>query len=428
MIYGSLEKPTKIYFFVGFFLTAMVWLYTSISPLEGIHSIRQADTLFAGYSYCVEGSSFALPKIAHRENTSGVAIGELPLFSYILSWPCQLTGQWSEVTPKIITWIFLMLALGVWGMWFQRSYPERWPGFYGFAFLFLISTQVQLHWTIPIPDIFAVLIFGLSLLWAEKKWILSVLFFALGFWIRPYFLPLILLVPQRKRWFWYVLACVPIYFFWYKYWILKSQIEYYNTKVLSLKELQAALPATVQAVLTRFFRNDVNFVGVVLLFFAFRKVKYDFWLWLTAATSLAFVVILKGDHLVNHGYYLGASSLLWILLMSVGLREAPPKMVPWLLGIYLLVMVANTQHLWRHLGLVKQEEVLALIKEKGVAPTDKIATYLTDWPQDATYLYWAKRTGWSLRKIDFDEAHPCPKGAQFFMLEKDTKLSLNRCP
>lgn len=412
---------------VGLLIVLSAWTYTFFSPLEGIHEIRQADTLFSGYSYCKEDTEFLKPRIAHRENTSGIAIGELPAFSYLISLPCQWTGVWTEWAPKLITWILLILSFFVWSLWFRRFYPERWPGYLGFAILFFCSTQVQVHWAIPIPDVLVVLLMGVMLLIQDSQRWLSILIFALCFWIRPYYLPLLALVNRKTLWPVYVAPCLGIYFFWYKHWIQYSEIQYYNTRVIPISELIQVLPQTLLAVATRVLRNELNFVGLIFLWFAWRKIRYDYWLWLVAVAALVFIIGLKGDHLMNHGYYLGAFSVMALILMAFGLKQMSEARANWVLLVYILVLVANVQHLWRHRGLEMQAQMQALLAEQQVSESAKIATFVTSWPQDPTYLYWAKRTGWAIAERDFDSQKPCPEKADFYLLREQGELKLHPC-
>jgi hypothetical protein len=81
------KLPVNSILFIMAVLYSSFILWSFQAPLVGVHFIRQADTLFTAYSYCKEDSSFLYPRIVHRENTSGVSIGEFPLFSYVLSLP-----------------------------------------------------------------------------------------------------------------------------------------------------------------------------------------------------------------------------------------------------------------------------------------------------------------------------------------------------
>ena len=198
------------------------FLFNASSPLQGIHTIRQSDTVFAAYSYCMEGTDFLKPKVAHRGTTSGVAIGEFPLYSYIVSLPCQVRGSWSEYDPKFFILFFWILNFLIWTAWaklYLKLAPSNKDDIASLAIIFGFSTFALLYLTISLPDNLAFLLIGLAAylqisdfrllnrtLSQKSISILSALLFILGFAVRPYLIPLILLV--HRRWWWLTLTTV----------------------------------------------------------------------------------------------------------------------------------------------------------------------------------------------------------------------------
>lgn len=428
-----MHPPSKLLKFVIYSslgLLIAAWAFVLFSPLEGIHRIRQADTLFAAYSYCTEGAEFLRPRIAHRGNTEGIAIGEFPLVSYIFSLKCQITGVWDEVSPKLLNFLFFLLAGLFWGLWLKKRSYQDWQGWGLWFFVFLGATQAQLHWAIPLPDIFVVMILGLGAYLHDESKINSVissLLFIIAFAVRPYYIPFLFLFAG---WPWRiatVAVCGGIYLFWYKHWILQSQVDYYNTKIFTLQETFHVLPQTLLAWATQFVRNHLNVVGLIPFVLFLKNEKRDIYLFGLVVISTLMVVFIKADHLINHGYYLGAAALFTSLIVYRGLSELNDSQKMFFCLVYFLVLVANVQHHWRQNSLQEQNKALVLREAMSVPETAKVATYLSDYGNDATYLYWIKRTGWSLAESLFDANKPCPQGAQYYMIRRQNELALEAC-
>lgn len=467
------SSRSTVLMILSFVFLLGVIIYIAPSPLQGIHRIRQADTLFAAYSYCKERSPFHLPKISHRENTSGVAIGEFPLYSYIVSLKCKLTGSWDEITPKLLTWLMGLFAILFWFKNFQillinkngtSKSLEGEIGLLSFAFLFIFATQVHLHWMIPIPDILAVLIFGLSfyILFHEKRSplfyklllvIASALLFAIAFVIRPYFLLLIFLPILKfvlekppstsvqsfvigflqEYFYWFIATGIfsfGLYFYWYKINIYQTEIYYYNLSIVPFREVLADKLKIIEAFLIQIFRNHMNVIGVWLVWLALRKDKASRWIFAIALINAMFIITIKGSHIVNHGYYLGLTSLLVIFIMARGFGELSERRKVFFVSLYFIIFILNTQHLWNRQGLYNFHKMQALIEEQKVSADQKIVSYATHQLDDTGYLYWAKRTGWALPEAQFRAEDPCPWGADFYLFwaSKPNDLQLKKCP
>ena len=195
-------RIVKIFWFFVLILF-LAFAYNATSPLQGVHTIRQSDTTFAAYSYCYEGTEFLKPKVAHRGATSGIAIGEFPLYSFIMSLPCQIRGTWSEYDPKFLILLLWILNLLVWTAWAKVYLKPHEPA--AFSIFLGFSTFSLLFMTIALPDNLAFFLIGLAAYlktYSQKKLslIASSLLFILAFAIRPYLIPLILLV--NLSWLW----------------------------------------------------------------------------------------------------------------------------------------------------------------------------------------------------------------------------------
>lgn len=419
----------------GLVLFAIAWFQVWNSPLEGVHTIRQADTLFAGWSYCVEGSEFLRPRVAHRGATGGISIGEFPLASAFFALPCELTGIWSEAAVRSLVLLLLILNAFLWGQFVRRRWPERWPGWDWFLVVWLFSTHHLMHFTIALPDPLAfalIALAGLGFLAARDfrgPYLGGILcrlgaavLFVIAFGMRPYLVPLLLLVIPGLAWQVGVfIACGLFYLVWFKWWILQSEVVYYATEATSFAETWEKLGPICLAFLEAVFRNALNFVGAWWVFVAFRENRDRRMAWLTAGAFLL-VLGLRAPMILNHKYYLGAGVLLLTIWMVWGVRRAPA----WLAWVYLLVAVVNVQHLWHGNGLAKMRLVQAEIARAAVAPEDKIAVYIGDGLPVA-YLYWAKRSGWGFHGDDFRGVEHCPEGARWAMTWEDSGPRVQEC-
>lgn len=434
-------------FFVIIFSTAFI--YNINSPLQGVHSIRQADTLFSAYSYCKEDTPFLLPKLPQRGLSSGVGIGEFPLYSYIVSLPCQISGVWSEVTPKIFVLIFLFLNIWVWGIFiknlclnFLASNSPLWKwDWLSFILLFLFSTHTLLFYTISIPDSLSLLCIGLAGLIVQKldphknnnlRIFTSVLLFVIGFGIRPYYIPLIFFITQdKKHWLFAITLSSLFYLFWYQYWVQKSTVNYYYTALMNPMEILLQWRSILQGIFEFIFRNSINLIGLFAIFFVIRKFpmarKHFSWPALLLSFSIALVVLLRGEHILNHSYYLGAAAIIMLSLLVYAFGLLSEKQRLGFLIMYGLIGIANTQHLWKAQAAEKYQTVQNLLRENQVKPEDKIAVYVGDGSCSNHYLYWAKHIGWCIYERDFKTEAPCPVGAQFYLKYENEDLMLRKC-
>lgn len=431
MIFFSPRIPLVI----GLLAFAMGWANISSSPIEGVHAIRQADTLFAGWSYCRENTEFLKPKIAHRGDTSGVSIGEFPLASMVFALPCKLTGTWNEGAVKTIVLLLLLLNAGLWGTFLRRRWPERWPGWDWFLLVWLFSTHTLLHFTIALPDPLAFALIataGLGFQAARDSkgpYLGAILcrlgasaLFVIAFGMRPYLVPLLpLVIPGRPWRVGTVIACALFYLLWFKWWILQSEVSYYATEATAFKETAEKAGPILWALIEAVLRNALNFVGLWWLIAAFRaqKDRTMMWLWLG---SFALVLALRAPMIINHKYYLGAAMLLTTIWCLWGVRRAPG----WLAWIYLLVGVVNTQHYWHGKNVMAMRRVETEITRHELAPDEKIAIYIGE-SQPVTYFYWAKRPGWGFLSKDFRGLDHCPPAAAWALIETDQGPSLEPC-
>jgi hypothetical protein len=431
----------KIILFFALLVLAILLQNTWQRPLQGLHGHRQADTLYTAYNYCLEDGSFFRPRVIFRGESSGISIGELPLFSGIISLPCVITGTWTETAPKWLTLIIFLLAGLVWTLWLQdriqKNNSEKSTivlsnvemfGFFIFTSLFLV------HLSIPIPDGLAVLLIGLAAYVKEKyqaRWsfIFALLFFTLGFWMRPY---LIFLGPavfnfNRKEVFWggaTVVCCALTYVGWYKWWAPnQSSFLYYNTSILPFREAALQFPNAFLALLKQIISEHLNFVALPLLYLGLSKNKQWALFW---ALSGFGVLFLRGLHIYHHHYYLLAMGLWgWMLVVHGYAQIKTFRNRSIIYFLFLAIGILHNQHLWHKPKTDPWILITEQIKTLNVAVDDFIAVY-SDSPTD---LYYAKRKGFLLgpQTDNNENRKECPAKANYFIFYKDDVPVLEKC-
>lgn len=404
------------------------------APLQGIHSIRQADTLFTAWSYCTEQADFLKPRVAHRGAGNGVVIGEFPLASFVYSLPCKVTGSWSEPAIKVVLMIFLILNAWLWGHVARSRWPERWPGWEWFLLLWLFSTHQILHAPLALPDNVALTLLACAgLLHGPKtRWIGAGLF-VVAFGIRPYFIPLLpLLLRGRGERIAAFIGSVLFYFVWYRWWAPShSEFHYYETGLASPRETWSLIVPILTSTAEFLIRNLPNIVGLFLLFAVGKFTKQREWLWL-ALGSLLLVFFLRAPHLVHHHYYLGALAVYLLLAMAYGARLLQDRGTPakWMLALafgYVLIGALNTQHEWHAQARIKAHAVQSVVEMAGVAPEDRVAVFSGEGPLPTNILYWIKRTGWLFRAHEYIDVTSCPDEATWAAIERPDGWEVIKC-
>ncbi len=418
----------KIFWFFVLILF-LAFAYNASSPLQGVHTIRQSDTTFAAYSYCYEGTEFLKPKVAHRGTTSGIAIGEFPLYSFLMSLPCQIRGTWSEYDPKFLILFLWVLNLLVWTAWakvyLKPHKPEAFSLFLGF------STFSLLFMTIALPDNLAFFLIGLAAYlktYSQKKLslVVSSLLFILAFAIRPYLIPLILLV--NLSWIWIsltTLGCLMVYIFWYQFWVLQSELNYYYLSIPPLAETISHLPNYALPLLNNILRDWFQYIFIFLIIWKWRSLRRLEVFGIFG--SIALLILARGEHLVIHNYYLWAAAVFAFLCLFRALMTLPRKLQITALIIYGLMGFAQTQHEFHGQTLAQSTEIQNLLQTQKVPLEAKIAIFVGQGSCSTQYLYWMKHMGWCLYVDQFKGPQSCPKGADYYFRFKDKEPILQPC-
>ncbi|MFN7905435.1 MAG: hypothetical protein ACK5P5_09650 [Pseudobdellovibrionaceae bacterium] len=407
-------------------------------PLEGVHKIRQADTLFAGFSYCMEQTPFFKPRIVQRGVNPGTSIGEFPVFSYLISIPCKLTGVWTESAPKLINFFFLILGIFVWFKVLTYLNGSA-INFLSFSVFYFFSTNTLVHYQIPIPDHFALFLMGCAI-WLncilknktnskEKigfmlRGIIQVLipiFFLTAFLMRPYLIPLIALFIfplqfEIRPFFQFsflssLFLSILGFLLWYKWWAPnQSTIFYYNTQILSLTEVALQWRGVFQGLYEQLLRSYLNFIGIILLgIYAWKGKKLFkpnsmiFDLIILAFLSYLFVVLIKGDHGTRHGYYFSAFFIyLTFLLTLLSEMILSPRIKYFILYGFIIIGTAQSQHYFH--GKF-QSYFIELTELRSQIPTSSlVATYAATESNDPVELYSLQRAGLAFATTDLPEA------------------------
>ena len=403
-------------------------------PLQGTHQWRQSDTLYMAYAYCKEGADFLRPHVGHRQGTTGVAIGEFPLFSELVSLKCQLTGQWDEVTPKLIVYLLLLLNLFLWWKFFVQESCGRFPGFWVFACLMGFAPIVLLHLTIPLPDVLALfLIPAIGLFKKNSRWWVTpvrILGFLVMFLIRPYFG--LFIFPVFSTWrqrLGALLVCGIGYLFWYKYWVYTSDLsQYFYTDLRGFSHLVHEVPNSFPRLIWDFFRDQWNFLGIIYLAALWRaRQEYRLGIWIFVGVGSALIVLgLRGEHFIIHGYYLLAAAMVSFYLMGCGYDRWRSEWREPVLALMAILGIAAVQHHWNP---AKTDENVRLRGESLRLTTegDSIAVYGPDSPSS---FYLALRPGWAFPSDRFRGFNACLAGikAQVVWDLTEDRFEMRSCP
>jgi hypothetical protein len=374
----------------------------------------------------MEDAEFLKPRVAHSGETNGVAIGEFPLYSYVLSLPCHVRGSWSEYDPKFFILILWILNLIVWLRWAKDYLGEVKLDTPSLGIFFGFSTFSLLFMTISIPDNLSLLLVGIAALLTQrkKKAVFSWALFALAFAIRPYFIPLAILVNREKRWLAATsVAAVLIYVVWYKWWALNSEINYYYIQIPSLVETLSTLKV-------------VELIGVIAReWFHFLLLPLVIWKWkklnkleiLGLGFSVILVVVLRGNHLIIHSYYFWAAFVFAFLCMARATADLPEKWKTAVVIFYALTGIAQTQHQFHAQAQARSRQIADLANKAGLKPEDKVAVYVGDGSCSTNYLYWMKHHGWCFYETQFQGADHCPSGAKYYLKYEADEPTLKPC-
>ncbi len=414
----------KIWWLFTFILLA-AFAFNADAPLQGVHTIRQSDTTFAAYSYCVENTPFLKPKVAHRGATSGTAIGEFPIYSYVMSLPCQLRGSWSELDPKFLILLLWILNLSIWWGWAKIYLRPSDPS--AFAVLLGFSTFSLLFMTIALPDNLAFFLIGLAAFLHQRfpqKRIsfFTSLLFILAFAIRPYLIPLMLLVHRRFLWMCLTtIGCLVVYVLWYKIWVQQSELNYYYLAIPPISEMIETFPHYAVLLLKTVLREWFQDIFIFLVIWKWRSLKRLEVFGVFG--SLALVIIVRGEHSIVHSYYLWAAAVFAALCLFRALMTLNKKQQTVALLFYGAIGIANTQHEYHRQAHFRYEQLKALVETEKVPLAAKIAVYVGDGSCSTQYLYWMKHYGWCFYEKTFQGPKHCPAGADYyFKYELETPI------
>lgn len=432
MLKKILSNTAFKYFLASITLVWAFLYYQTIQvPLQGTHQWRQSDTLFTAYYFCTENTDILHPKIGPRRDTGGVAIGEFPLYSWVVGKWCQVKGSWDEVSPKVINFLIYFLAIWCWWIFLKNQYQlrsVRWYHWFALCFYSMISLSFL---TIPMPEATALLFFGAAgALWSFQKQkppfknSLGSLAFAVGFLLRPYHIPfLVMFKPKLKFFFSTFFICILLFAFWYKYWPAQATEVHghYGIGFEGAGKLLAALPAALAMIPVRILEHT-SFIGLFLIPLVFKR---DWLLVLLYLGSIAMMVVLKATHIQNHAYYLMNAAFIALTIMIYGLDLLKTDARRNLFLIFFVVIgIGNTIHNIRPNRVqTDAAEIENFAKE---IPFDaKVTTFTGGSPQ---YLYWLKRTGWLATPETFEGATSCPAGSDYYLIQTpDTHYSLGKC-
>jgi hypothetical protein len=430
----------RVYFYCTLLVLSILIGFSWNGSLLGSHKIRQGDTLFTAYSYCKEdGASFLYPKTVFRGDTSGVAIGEFPIYSWLLSLPCRMTGEWSDSTARLTSLLLFFLGLYIWGLFFQSRLHQKWPGWPIYLMLSLFSSQVLTHYFIILPDVASFLLIGISSFLYEKnsKFIhidtfvfkpLSIIFFVMGFLTRPYMIPLLAIIfpfdwkafkNSMKKAAPFLVMSVLAYGFWFKYWSTHSEVTYFaiNFKLVDfINQWQAIVSATA----TRIFRDVLNIIGLILIGYFSLKKKMNTSDALNIFGAIILIWIATTYAVINHGYYLNAVSLIATYFMLSHWNELAKKWAALFIFLWVLIGLASNVHQFDPKRSISEQDHFNQIKLKfEIKDFEKIVVYQEGWIPEP--FYRMRAVGHSWPQETFNEGKSCPKNVRVFYLANEKR-------
>lgn len=339
------------------------------------------------------------PRAAFRGGLEkGITIGEFPLYSYILSVPCKVTGEWSYTLPKIFTYFCYLVGLL---LWTRLLFPDSKEKRRFFALLSLSLSAIMTYIMIPIPDTFVFLLYACGATVLRKSQneskqknflggVVGLALLTLGFLIRPYFVfivPYLYWITKDRRYIYSILPCIPAYYWWYKVVAGTTEIFYYYTGMPKFSAMvQDFLPALSKGWYL-VWRDQLALFGVVFVSKAWNSNK------VIASYALAVLIglfFLRGDHLNGHQYYIIALTLIGLHLMTEGAFLVSEKTRSLLVAGMFVVLIATDQHLW-HAPTVDYKKIRTDVA-KSTTFKDRICTEGLGVTEG---LYFALRTGWS---------------------------------
>lgn len=386
------------YFLLG--VIGLVLIHNLTYPLHGMHKVRQADTLMTSYLFCKEEANLFEPRVAFRgDSPKGISIGELPLFSYVVSLPCQLTGTWSDITPKFLTYLFFAFGLLLWVFTIFSDPLKR----KSYAFIALSLSSIITYTLIPIPDAFVFFLFALAAFTVDRlKNTIPVVSFAAagvalvlmvtGFLIRPYFIFLLPYLFYLKRHPVYgvaILACFPSYYWWFKTILPTGELTgYYYTGMPSIGIMIKEFPGALLEGVYALSRDQFGFTG--LIFFVLGS-KKNYLISLYSLLSIVIFIFLRGDHINSHQYYLIAISLILIHIMTEGMVQLPWRKASWILSGMLISLIISDQHHWHPVNV----DIPKLQQYVNTHSREDERICMLNFGLTEGF-YYAKRTGWAL--------------------------------
>lgn len=398
MIINGIKNNKILVFFV--FVLLVLFFRTLEVPLLGSHSWRQADTNSMSYSFCKEDANILYPRVPIREETSGVAIGEFPIFSWINALPCMLTGQWYESFPRLMTLVYFLLGAYFWSQLFVKRELLDSKHAATFFLIYLFSTLNFIFLTRTLPDGLALLLVALSgHLYLNKSPYLrggGALLFALAFLIRPYLAGLLFLVSSNwKDRIASGFLLLASYFFWFRYWKTNNTVNNFNIRLKPIEELLSDAPEALVEFLPHILKWQMNVVGLVVLFVGWKYYRKYFWIW---TLTVLILLLTSGKHYINHQYYMLGSMLLLVWFISLSLAKSDSfsknqKLLKGFLFLYCVIAISSRGY---EFNFPKTNDWKDIPNYERLKTLEAGALITTADGLDPNWLYYSKRFGYTM--------------------------------
>lgn len=379
-------------------IIGLIFLRNLDTPLMGMHSLRQADTMMTAVLYCQDEAPFMEPRISFRGGAEkGISIGEFPIFSYLMSFYCKFTGGWSDAFPKVLVYLCFALAIFLWiRVLFEAKESRK---FYVLLSLSLSAIVTQI--LIPIPDAFVFLLYAIAAsllsLKSHRSWVeqgcsfIAIGLLVLGFITRPYIvflIPYLYWITKRKAYLFSLVPCLVGYYFWYKQVVPFGELTgYYYTGMPSVAQMIEKFPRAMLDGVYFIARDQFGFFGIILFLYGLQR---NILLGLYVGGVLVGCYFLRGEHMGGHAYYFIGCTLIIVHLMTLGFS----RIVRWqgflILNLMILVLIVSDQHHW-HKPDIDVQKIRTYVDGR-TSLKDRICTRGFGISQG---FYYALRSGWS---------------------------------
>jgi len=458
----SKYKILEIGFLILIFILGFaVRLYRFNGPVADWHSWRQADTSSVSRNFVSKGFDVLHPTYqdlsnvpSGLENPNGYRFVEFPIYNVLQAggyeiFPKLTLEEWGRlvtILASLLASLFLYLIV-------KKRFGVL-PGFLSLIFFIFLPFNIYYGRTIlPDPSMVAASLGGIYFfyLWIEKekisifsfKFLMSLLFTALAFLLKPYALfftlPMIYLVFEKfgfgfwkkyQLWLFAIITLIPLIF--WREWMTQYPAGIPVSSWLFNAGNIRFKPAYFYWIFAdRIGRLISGYWGVVFIMLAFLK-KYSrkdflFLLSFIVASLLYITVIARGN--VQHDYYQILIIPSLAMLMGLGASallkpfENYNKIAAFLVFVvcFGFAMFFGWYFIRDYFNINNPSIVIAGQAVDKLTPKD--AKVIANYNGDTSFLYQTKRSGWASYEKPLPEM--VQMGADYLVIANPVASDLN---